>query len=280
MVNHYVAKNKKEALDHMKRTMCLPVAGGTDFTIKHRRGAGAGVASDKPLLFIGDLEELRFVSVERETIRIGAATPLETIADHPLMPAMIKDVIETMASPGIRHTATLAGNIQNASPAGDSLLFLYLLNAVLVLESADNTHRVRIDEFISAPGSTGLKTDELITEIIMDHPAFTMHAFTKAGGRKADTISKLSFLGAATVDQKNITDFRVCFGAVYKTVIRDKPFETSLIQNTTSQFKKLKDDIHGHYASLISPITDQRSTADYRKKASLRLLDAFLDDIV
>ena len=279
MVNHHVPKSKDEALMLMNQNAYQPIAGGTDYIIQNKQGAGVSVQADKPLLFIGDLDELKGITVEKDTITMGAVTPLQTILDHPLIPEMIQKIIVKIAGPAIRHTATLAGNIQNASPAGDSLLFLYLLNATLVIESFQSTRKVLIEDFITGPRKTDLMTNELITKIIIDHPRFSMHSFTKAGGRKADTISKLSFLGAISTEKKRVMDFRVCFGAVYKTVIRDKTFETSFVNQTIAKIKREKDDILNHYASLIQPIDDQRSTALYRKKAALRLLSAFLDDI-
>ncbi len=280
MVNHHIATSKDEALMLMNQNTYRLIAGGTDYIIQNKQGAGVPVQTDKPLLFIGDLDELRGIAVEKDTITIGAATPLQTVLDHPLIPKMVQEIVVKMAAPAIRHTATLGGNIQNASPAGDSLLFLYLLNATLVLERLGSTRKMLIEDFITGPRKTDLKPNELITKIIIDHPRFTMHSFAKAGGRKADAISKLNFLGAFSTDKKRIVDFRVCFGAIYKTIIRDKPFESSFVNQSTAKIKKEKDDILNHYATLIKPIDDQRSSAVYRKKAALRLLSAFLDDIV
>ena len=45
---------------------------------------------------------------------------------------MLKDAIEIMASPALRNCATIAGNIGNASPAGDTLPVLYIFEALIV----------------------------------------------------------------------------------------------------------------------------------------------------
>ena len=77
-------------------------------------------------------------------------TSLETLLHHPHTPKLLKDVIKEMASPGIRNVATLAGNIANASP-GDSLVALYLLDAVVVLSSKKQTRHLPIDQVILGP---------------------------------------------------------------------------------------------------------------------------------
>jgi len=212
---------------------------------------------------------------------------LEELLHHEDTPELLREAIKVMASPAIRHTATLAGNIGNASPAGDSLPVLYILSAEIVLASTKNERVIPISKFILGPGRTAIEPDEMIKEIIIDDVDFTTIYYKKVGGRKADAISKVCFAGCALRDGNKITDIRIAFGAVGPTVVRveeleaaflkEAPTEDALIEDTSEVVKAT--ELISQYSSYIKPIDDQRSNAKYRKQIALNLLGDFLKTI-
>ncbi|MDD3051637.1 MAG: hypothetical protein PHR06_10890, partial [Candidatus Cloacimonetes bacterium] len=100
--------------------------------------------------------------------------------------------------------------------------------------------------------------------------------YRKVGTRKANALSKLSVAGSAFIEDSQIIDFRVAFGAVAPTVIRDKKLEKEIIGININQIHLRIDDIVEKYRQLIKPITDQRSTEEYRRETAINLLRDFL----
>ncbi|MBU1141527.1 MAG: FAD binding domain-containing protein [Firmicutes bacterium] len=279
MVKHTIPKNLQEALNYLYESSYHVIAGGTDLMIQKRNTAELPPLFNSNMLYVFNLEELKYVIKEENQIRIGAMTSLETLLHHPDIPQLLKDVIKEMASPGIRNVATLAGNIGNASPAGDSLVPLYLLDAIIVLASIYQNRYLPIEKVIIGPRKTVIQPNELIKEIIIPNHDFSKVSWVKVGGRQADAISKVSFAGAVTIDDDIITDFRIALGAVYMTVIRNRNIEKLYKTMSVEQFKGDINSILSHYKDLIKPIDDQRSNKIYRQKVALNLIEDFIKNI-
>ena len=276
MVKSYIPKTYEEALDLLSKNELVIMAGGTDLMVKKRNWSGLAPKFDAGVLFVSQLDSLNYIRCENDKIHIGAAVTLEKLLDNETVPEILKKAIRLMASPGIRHTATLAGNIGNASPAGDSLPVLYILNAKIVLESIEGMNTVDISDFITGPGSRNMKSSEIIKEIIIDDVEFDYVMYEKVGGRKSDAISKVSFAGAASSEHGMITDIRLAFGAVAPTIYRDAQFENRFINTPAGDLRMMTDFIKEHYEPGINPISDQRSTAEYRTTCALNILGKFL----
>jgi len=279
VVKHCIPSNYKEALVKLNEEPYQLVAGGTDLMVQHRLWGGVPVDLMNHVLFLANLSELKSIQKQGKCLRIGAMMSLQDILNHPDTSSLLKKAIGEMASPGIRHIATLAGNIGNASPAGDGLVPLLLYDAFVVLESIDGTREVRIQDYIIGPRQTIRKQNELIREIVVPLKDFTNETFVKVGGRKADAISKVSFAGAARIEEGILKDIRFAFGAVYKTVVRSKEVEESLIGRTISELQTAIPTIKKKMDALIHPIDDQRSNKKYRRLVALNLLETFLKDL-
>ena len=252
------------------------LAGGTDLMIQRRSWSNTLPNFKQDTLLIFNLEELKYLKEEDGFIHIGSGMTLEDIKDHELTPALLVEAINIMASPAIRNMGTLGGNIGNASPAGDSLPVLYVLNAIVILESIERTRELPINELILGPGKKALQKNEIIKEIKIPIEKFTKMSFDKVGGRKADAISKISFAGVAKVKNNIIQDFRTAFGAVGPTVVRIENLESNIVGLTVSDVKLNIQEILDEYAGYIRPIDDQRSNKEYRKAVALNLLKSFI----
>ena len=278
MVNSYIPETYKQALELLADNNLTILAGGTDLMVKTRKWSGLAPGFKGDMLFVSQLKELDFIRREDGKIYIGATTTLEKLLHDKNTPELLKMAITQMASPGIRHTATLAGNIGNASPAGDSLPVLYILNAKIALESIETERILSIEEFILGPGSKDMRSQEMIREIIIDDVEFDFVMYEKAGGRKSDAISKVSFAGAFTFSFGMVHDMRIAFGAVGPTIIRIKEYESRFKETQIRDLVQMSDNIKGLYNPGIQPINDQRSTAEYRKTCALNILGKFLSE--
>lgn len=280
MVNAVKAQSLKEALAYRAEQKAIPLAGGTDLLVKRKSWAGALPAFDTPVLFIGDISELKGCRTEDGMLKIGAAEKLADIAGNAALPEALRRAAREMASPAIRNMGTLGGNICNASPAGDTLPALYAQNAFVTLQSLSGTRVLPIEEFIEGPGATKLKEDELLTSVNIPLRGFTRVYYRKIGTRKADALSKVSFTGLADIREGRVQALRIAIGAVAPTVVKSAEAEDLIAGRELKYIPGVLPEILGIYSQLIRPIDDQRSTAAYRKEVSLRLLEVFITGLM
>lgn len=279
MVEAFIPKNLQECLQIIAEKDCVIVAGGTDMLIQNRSHTGLSIGFKKPVVYVSNLMELKKIEVDKEYVYIGATCSLEEIMENEDTPQLLKETILEMASPAIRHTATLAGNIGNASPAGDSLVSLYLLDTKLEIASLEKRRTVFLQDFITGVRKIELKKNEMITKIIIPKSQFTRSYFRKVGPRLSDAISKLSFAGAYILDGDIVKDIRLAFGAVNIHVIRIRKIEQGLIGKTIDEVKESIDSIISAYEPYIKPIDDQRSNKVYRMNVCKNLLREFVDKL-
>ena len=276
MVKSYIAKTLSEALEILSLDSCQIVAGGTDMMIQNRSHKGLPVGYKNDVVYVNLINELSFIREDESWIHIGATTRLEDILNHDLTPIILKKIIHEMASPAIRHTATLAGNIANASPAGDSLVGLYALDAVIKVESLNHSRMVPINDFILGVRKIDLMPNEMITAVMIPKKDFQGVFFKKVAPRLSDAISKISIVGLKTFEHGKLLDIRIALGAVYKTVVRLPAIEKKMIGLSHQDLVNQIDSIVEEYNRVIQPIDDQRSNKTYRRMVSLNLIREFI----
>lgn len=280
MVEKYSPHSLNEALDILASKDVYIVAGGSDLMVQKKNTAGLLPKFDKDVLFLAHVEELKKVYEDEEGVHIGAGVHLSDLEHNKLVPDLLRKCIGEVASVNVRHFATLAGNIANASPAGDTIVADVLLDAMVVLRSKNGIRKVKAEDFVLGVRKIDRHKDELISELIFPKPKCDIYEWHKVGSRKADSISKLSFAGGYSIKDNKVTDFACAFGSVYIKAIRSHELEREIIGLSLDELSKKKDVLLGKYSKVISPIDDQRSNKEYRQLVSMNILAEFLDEII
>ena len=275
----YRPVNLIDALKVRSETDVIVLAGGTDLMVKYRNPALIMPEIKKDLLYIGHLKELKGITSEGGTIRIGAATTLDDLEENAITPSILKKAIKELASLSIRNVATIGGNIANASPAGDTISPLLAMDGSIVLKSLKGERRLPINKFILGPGKTVLEDNEIIEAIEIKDKKFNREYYKKVGTRLANALSKINFVGLAFIENDTLMDIRIAIGAVAPVVMKSEEIEKKLQGMKLKEIKKCIKDIQKEYSSLVKPIDDQRSNAIYRKNVTLNLLRNFLQNL-
>ena len=275
----YRPVNLIDALKVRSETDVIVLAGGTDLMVKYRNPALIMPEIKKDLLYIGHLKELKGITSEGGTIRIGAATTLDDLEENAITPSILKKAIKELASLSIRNVATIGGNIANASPAGDTISPLLAMDGSIVLKSLKGERRLPINKFILGPGKTVLEDNEIIEAIEIKDKKFNREYYKKVGTRLANALSKINFVGLAFIENDTLMDIRIAIGAVAPVVMKSEEIEKRLQGMKLKEIKKCIKDIQKEYSSLVKPIDDQRSNAIYRKNVTLNLLRNFLQNL-
>lgn len=270
----------EEALEIRGRTGAIPLAGGTDLLVRHRSWTGTLPEVHGPVVFVGALSSLAGVEEMdaggRTTLRVGAAVTYADLLTDARVPQLLKSAIAELAAPGLRNVATLAGNICNASPAADAVCALYALDASVELASTEGTRIVPIEEFITGPGRTTLGSDELVVAVDIPLIEGNRVFYHKVGTRRANALSKLSICAHATVEDNTVAALGIALGAVAPTVIRVRDAEEIVLLKSVSSIPQQIEAVIDAYRPFVTPISDQRSTAEYRREVGLGLVKRFL----
>src|SRR5439155_22873638 len=122
----------------------------------------------------------------------------------------------------IQNRATLAGNIANASPAGDSLPVLLAHDAVVHVASVRGARAIAFGELYTGYRALAMAPDELITAIDVPFaPARARPFFRKVGTRRAQSISKVVFCGLLRCGRRGRIDHaRLAYGSVAPVTLR------------------------------------------------------------
>jgi len=250
----------------------LICAGGTDLLVKMgNRKAAASPA----FVCLERLGELRDVRETAAGILIGAAATHTELLRHPLiltqMPVLAQ-ALQTLGSPLIRNMGTIGGNICMASPAGDTLPPLYILQAEVELCSRDDIRILPIQEFITGPGETQLQKGEILTGVVVKKPVgYNVHHFEKVGQRKSMTCAIASMAALLRLSPSGVIETaRLAWGSVGPTVVSAATVEDALIGEKLSQ-ETLTVAV-GKIRQIVAPIDDVRASANYRRTVSGNLL--------
>ncbi len=251
-----------------------PFAGGTDLMVMLE----AGKLAHKHYLNIWNLAELRGISVTDAEVSIGALTTYTEIqADQTLrqeFPMLCLAAAET-GGLAIQNRGTIGGNIANASPAADSPPALLAYGAELELVSASGSRRVSYEGFHTGYKQMQMRSDELLARVLLSRKGDSLtHYYRKVGTRKAQAISKVCFAAVAKLDAGKIAHIRIALGSVAPVPLRCVKTESSLLGKSVNE--ETIAEARSNLAAEISPISDIRSTRDYRLRVSLNLLEDFL----
>lgn len=272
-VKCFIPETLEEALRIRKETGATILAGGSDLMVSNSMGAGITPAFRGDVMIITGLKELKGITETADTVEIGALTTSAEIARSPIAPELLKDAASRMGAIALRNSATIGGNIANASPKGDMPQPLILMDAEVVLKSLDGERRVLVDDFIIAHKKTELRDDEIITGIVIPKPQFTHIFYRKIGMRRANAISKLTLSAAATVRDGVLADFRASSGAAGPKVARSRKAEEILIGRKLEELSACKEEFLDAWNGVISP----HAMPEYRRNTTRRMLAFFID---
>jgi CO/xanthine dehydrogenase FAD-binding subunit len=282
-IERYVAATSlAQALDCLQGGDATVLAGGTDLM---PQSAGGKVKFRPTLLNIRRVPELGGIARDGDAIRIGALLTVTELMGDALVRGHFPVLVEAgdhFASDQIRNAATIGGNIVNASPAGDLLVPLLVLDAEVELAGKPNgsieTRRLPLAEFFAGPGRTRRAAHELLAAVrIPLPPRGRVARFFKFGTRPALDISAISIGFAASRRDGVLADVRVAFGAVAPTLVRAPRTEAAL---EGRRLDRAAIDAAAQAAhDEVRPIDDVRASAWYRRELIRNMTRRMLDDV-
>jgi len=239
------------------------MAGGIDLVHKMRLRQ----VLPEYVISLQQIPELNYITDDRDTgLRIGALATLSSIASSPVVRknyAVLHEGISSFASVQVKNAGTALGNLCAGTPATDVGPPLFVLDAELKVVSNGHNKTIPIESLFVEVNKTILEPQEIVTEIFVPKiPEGSGGAFLKIGRTRSD-IAKVNVAVMVLLKAGRCERARIALGSVAPTVIRSDNAEAAL------QGEKLDQTSIAEASELAAkdarPITDFRSTSDYRR---------------
>jgi xanthine dehydrogenase small subunit len=285
------------------------VGGGTDLYVQ--KPDSMADHESTPLFYD---EHLRGIRDTGEHIEIGASATVTDLLESPIMQSIFPDLykhLKLVSSTPIRNMATLAGNFVNASPIGDMTVWFLALDAELELTGTQapspatmhsESRRLPLKDLYLGYKQLAKQPEEIITTI----------RFKKSSGDfrfNFEKVSKRTYLDISTVNTaislkarpevgKNWVPpalsepGREGTGALVAYTIDDAHVAAGGIAPIPLYLKETSAFLRGRQVnnetiaaaneimqSEISPISDVRGTADYKRLLLRQLFRAHFSEL-
>jgi len=244
-----------------------PFLGGTDVFVRMRDG----FVTPKFLVDVKNLNgtnDLRFDP--QSGLTLGAAVNMNRVIASPDVQAhypLLAQACRSVASYQLRTRATVAGNICNASPAGDTLGACLALGGTLQIHGINGPRQEPLGSFFLGPGKTTLKPGDVVTAIHFPLPPKKCSGTYIKLGR--NQLSDLSIVGVTAFGHPDSScesgyRFHLALASVAPVPLVPVQAETYLANHPITP-ESLREAAHLS-ADACSPIDDVRGSARYRKE--------------
>jgi carbon-monoxide dehydrogenase medium subunit len=244
------------------------VAGGTDIVVQ----------SDRKLRYLVDVTRLplRYVKRRGGGWAIGATSTMADLKHSPTLrrfgDGVVADAAGTAGSPQIRNMGTIGGNLSNASPACDLAPPLLVLDASVVIAGKGGRRTVPLHRFFRGVNRTALNGG-LLVEVLLPAPpragergGRAAWAFRKLGRLESDIAVVNAAAGIGVDGGGRCTWARIALGAVAPTPLRARRAEALLVGRALD--RATIEAAARRAAEETRPVSDVRSSADYRREMS------------
>jgi CO/xanthine dehydrogenase FAD-binding subunit len=251
-----------------------PIAGGTELMVAF----AAGRLAAPKLVNLWGIPDLRAIEVSPQNVVIGAAATFLDLRRHPVIASdlpLLAKAASWIGSVANQGRATLGGNLVNGSPAADSSPALLAYDAEIELISARGRRRVPYSAFHTGYKRNVLAADELLYAIHLPR-RFARHKqyLRKVGTRRAMAIAKVALGATALLEKGVIREIRLGAASLAPFPTRLAGTEAALLGQAIT--RETAQSARRALLAEVKPIDDIRSTAHYRSRVAVNLLDEFL----
>lgn len=244
-----------------------PFLGGTDIFVRMRDG----IITPRYLIDIKKISETNEIQFDHDVgIRIGAGvnmnrviTDLSVQGHYPLL----AEACRSVASYQLRNRATIAGNICNASPAGDTIGACLVYGGKIHIHGIRGYRVVPADGFFLGPGRTTLQRGDVVIAIEIPVPVKGAYGkYIKLGRNRLSDLSivGITILGYPDSGIPSRYRFRIALASVAPVPLVVSDAEQFLADSPITR-DRLEEAARLSERAAI-PIDDIRGSAKYRKE--------------
>ncbi len=175
----------------------------------------------------------------------------------------LKEYFKLISSEPVRNMGTVAGNIVNASPIADLVIFFLALDAEVHLKAKSGTTRnVPLRKFYTGYKQLIMKPDETILHISFRLPQQTFFNFEKVSKRQYLDIASVNSAMLLQLDDDTIKEVHLSAGGVFAWPFYAEKTVSFLKGKTLTP--ELIKDAAAVLTSEVAPISDIRGSKEYK----------------
>jgi aerobic carbon-monoxide dehydrogenase medium subunit len=226
----------------------------------------ARAASPDVLVDLGQLEELREISVTGDTLRLGAMatyTQIMASSEVDVSRPILAEVVAQIADVQVRNRGTIGGNVCSNDPTNHLPPLLVALGAAMTIRGESGERTVSAEEFFLGVYMTAVGEGELLTAVSVPAAAKAADGFASVTiGRDGTCIAN----AAANVSDPGVTLVLGCVDAVPVVVRPAGADEDSVRQAVVEASLDPPSDVHGsaeyrrHLAAVCAVRAVQQAT--------------------
>ena len=221
--------------------------------------------SPEIVIDIGDLAELRGISIRDGTVSIGALTRHVELLESPeiasLAPLLAR-AVRHVAHPAIRNRGTIGGSLAHADPAAELPACVIALDATIVVRGRAGERRISAADFFQGIFTTALSAEELLVSVELPIArSLSAHFFDEFARRHGD-YALAGVAARATRDGQVLSELRMAFFAVAEKPLLAKA--ATRLLNVALTPMQISDATEA-FGDELDPPEDQQASTDLRR---------------
>jgi len=187
------------------------------------------------LIDIGRVSELKGISSQNGTVRIGAMTTHAALAESDDVPRALSEAASKIGDPQVRNRGTIGGSLAHADPGADLPTVVAALDAKIHLSSASGNRVLPAADFFTSILETALQEGEIVIAIeVPNEKKGSGSAYAKL----PNPASRYAMVGVAatiTLDSGRCTRAGVAVGGLTPHATRASAVESVLVGKTLTE---------------------------------------------
>ena len=234
----------------------------------------SGLLAPEALMNLQHIEELKGISIDGSTLRIGAMTTHAEIANATQLTGalfVIQDAARQIAHPAIRSVGTIGGSICVADPAADFPAALLSADARVEIRSPAVDRQISITDFFVDYYETSLQPGEMVTALLLPMIHQDADAIHLKVTRVEGDFATISISLVLSLEGPQCTYARVAVGSAGPVPLHEDEADKLLINSD------LNSEVIAKAGEVLvrasDPVDDVRGSSDYRRMLIKRLLN-------
>jgi carbon-monoxide dehydrogenase medium subunit len=240
------------------------IAGGTALVPMLR----LGLLRPGHLISLHRIAELGTIDASDGDLRIGATATLAAVARASQVRdrwPLVAEAVGRVATPGIRNSATLGGNLGYAEPASDPAPALLCLDAAVEMAGPAGSRSLPLSQFFAGFYETALAPGEIITGVrVPAAPTGARTGYVKFCPRSAEDKPLVGVAALLVMEGTRCRDARIGLGAVAPSAIRAGRAE-GVLRGATLDAATIAAAADAAVEET-DPLTDLMGTREYRQQ--------------
>lgn len=248
--------------------LAKPIAGGQSLVPM----MSLRLASFEHLIDLNGVSELNQVSVNGDSLRIGAMVRQSTAEHDPQIVKSAPLVAKAIPHIGhfqIRNRGTVGGSIAHADPSSELPAVALALDATIEAVGPNGSREIAAQDFFVSTWETSLVDGEILTGVRFPIWSGKCGFVVEEVARRHGDFALVGVAVAVQVDGANVTKAGIALFGVGGTPIRASEAEQALLAGGTSADL---DAVGKLAATNLAPSDDVHASGDYRKSVAATIV--------